>query len=137
MDGITSIEEFPAKEIAKAVANHQDQVAGRLRLHPYYNRARLVLISRELMTEQPPLVLTSPEIVRDGQSLEMSFELDLGGSERRVFFRFPDLDGDLQHHGEAMISVAMYLAMAEGRTCLLYTSPSPRDLSTSRMPSSA
>ena len=25
----------------------------------------------------------------------------------------------------------------EGRTCLLYTSPSPRDLSTSRMPSSA
>ena len=24
-----------------------------------------------------------------------------------------------------------------GRTCLLYTSPSPRDLSTSRMPSSA
>ena len=27
--------------------------------------------------------------------------------------------------------------MAEGYTCLLYTSPSPRDLSTSRMPSSA
>ena len=25
----------------------------------------------------------------------------------------------------------------EGETCLLYTSPSPRDLSTSRMPSSA
>ena len=25
----------------------------------------------------------------------------------------------------------------EGKTCLLYTSPSPRDLSTSRMPSSA
>ena len=25
----------------------------------------------------------------------------------------------------------------ENRTCLLYTSPSPRDLSTSRMPSSA
>ena len=27
--------------------------------------------------------------------------------------------------------------MAEITTCLLYTSPSPRDLSTSRMPSSA
>ena len=26
---------------------------------------------------------------------------------------------------------------ADGKTCLLYTSPSPRDLSTSRMPSSA
>ena len=28
-------------------------------------------------------------------------------------------------------------SMSEGYTCLLYTSPSPRDLSTSRMPSSA
>ena len=27
--------------------------------------------------------------------------------------------------------------MSTGKTCLLYTSPSPRDLSTSRMPSSA
>ena len=30
-----------------------------------------------------------------------------------------------------------YLADFRARTCLLYTSPSPRDLSTSRMPSSA
>ena len=29
------------------------------------------------------------------------------------------------------------IATAESCTCLLYTSPSPRDLSTSRMPSSA
>ena len=28
-------------------------------------------------------------------------------------------------------------AMGDGNLCLLYTSPSPRDLSTSRMPSSA
>ena len=27
--------------------------------------------------------------------------------------------------------------LAKGKACLLYTSPSPRDLSTSRMPSSA
>ena len=30
-----------------------------------------------------------------------------------------------------------YLRLPEGYNCLLYTSPSPRDLSTSRMPSSA
>ena len=29
------------------------------------------------------------------------------------------------------------LVLAHNKTCLLYTSPSPRDLSTSRMPSSA
>ena len=31
----------------------------------------------------------------------------------------------------------MYMPTSYGDTCLLYTSPSPRDLSTSRMPSSA
>jgi len=37
---------------------------------------------------------------------------------------------DLQRAGEPLIDRKIY-------TCLLYTSPSPRDLSTSRMPSSA
>ena len=32
---------------------------------------------------------------------------------------------------------ALRFARARGNYCLLYTSPSPRDLSTSRMPSSA
>ena len=32
---------------------------------------------------------------------------------------------------------SIYLRNAENKYCLLYTSPSPRDLSTSRMPSSA
>ena len=35
------------------------------------------------------------------------------------------------------ISKKRLLAVPLARTCLLYTSPSPRDLSTSRMPSSA
>ena len=34
-------------------------------------------------------------------------------------------------------SMAMILASTSVNVCLLYTSPSPRDLSTSRMPSSA
>ena len=43
---------------------------------------------------------------------------------------------------EGMITVAMLYIVAKGvsqtgAACLLYTSPSPRDLSTSRMPSSA
>ena len=33
--------------------------------------------------------------------------------------------------------IAIVLERHENRFCLLYTSPSPRDLSTSRMPSSA
>ena len=34
-------------------------------------------------------------------------------------------------------TIVYHLSVAEGDICLLYTSPSPRDLSTSRMPSSA
>ena len=36
-----------------------------------------------------------------------------------------------------MILTILYIMMPSSRYCLLYTSPSPRDLSTSRMPSSA
>ena len=32
---------------------------------------------------------------------------------------------------------AVFCGLGQGEDCLLYTSPSPRDLSTSRMPSSA
>ena len=42
---------------------------------------------------------------------------------------------------DGITDILLRLAVAPGRelsiTCLLYTSPSPRDLSTSRMPSSA
>ena len=39
-----------------------------------------------------------------------------------------------QKFGDSWLTVN---AIVNGRCCLLYTSPSPRDLSTSRMPSSA
>ena len=39
--------------------------------------------------------------------------------------------------GELLLSNLAYKSFADFATCLLYTSPSPRDLSTSRMPSSA
>ena len=35
------------------------------------------------------------------------------------------------------VAEAMKILLGRGKICLLYTSPSPRDLSTSRMPSSA
>ena len=39
--------------------------------------------------------------------------------------------------GQEVVARLHYLGKAKRRLCLLYTSPSPRDLSTSRMPSSA
>ena len=40
-------------------------------------------------------------------------------------------------YGPKIFTEVILEAMEHGKTCLLYTSPSPRDLSTSRMPSSA
>ena len=44
-----------------------------------------------------------------------------------------DIDSYLREQGHEVINLGCY----SEQSCLLYTSPSPRDLSTSRMPSSA
>ena len=47
-------------------------------------------------------------------------------------------DGDIFTRGECGAQAAFFaLVVGQDQFCLLYTSPSPRDLSTSRMPSSA
>ena len=50
-----------------------------------------------------------------------------------------DLTGEPAQVRERMHAIAQHVASFADRfgVCLLYTSPSPRDLSTSRMPSSA
>ena len=48
-----------------------------------------------------------------------------------IVFQDPSLDGDMTAYENLDLHGVLY------HVCLLYTSPSPRDLSTSRMPSSA
>ena len=45
--------------------------------------------------------------------------------------------GGRERRDDVDVSVRAELVVVPGEACLLYTSPSPRDLSTSRMPSSA
>ena len=55
-----------------------------------------------------------------------------------VVTRFPPEPNGFLHIGHAKsICLNFGVALEFGGNCLLYTSPSPRDLSTSRMPSSA
>ena len=48
-----------------------------------------------------------------------------------------EIDQDEHSHNEYDESLDSVVVPIQYRICLLYTSPSPRDLSTSRMPSSA
>ena len=63
------------------------------------------------------------------QLLEAPEGLELGGDLREVTIMMSDICG--------FTSLAEHLPPPQVVSCLLYTSPSPRDLSTSRMPSSA
>ena len=70
-----------------------------------------------------------PEMPADGGVIRDFVQAaeDLGYS----FLNVPD------HVIQTRTPVADFALAAKYTTCLLYTSPSPRDLSTSRMPSSA
>ena len=59
----------------------------------------------------------------------------LGGTGGSVAYNFEEFQ-DLVEKGLASSPISEIL-IEESLICLLYTSPSPRDLSTSRMPSSA
>ena len=55
----------------------------------------------------------------------------------RAWSGVPDLDWVVEGDAAALVAELIRQVGSERITCLLYTSPSPRDLSTSRMPSSA
>ena len=78
----------------------------------------------------------APRITKDGVSVAKEIDLEdkfenMGAQMvKEVASKTNDEAGD-------GTTTATILAQAIVRDCLLYTSPSPRDLSTSRMPSSA
>ena len=66
--------------------------------------------------------------LEDGRVLGIRVKEDDNGSE--TFYCWGDEDGVIHRRGN-------WIEADHYQHCLLYTSPSPRDLSTSRMPSSA
>ena len=63
---------------------------------------------------------------------EKYLESELGGSQE-----ISDRNSEPEDLVDSLNDLVAEIAEGDGYTCLLYTSPSPRDLSTSRMPSSA
>ena len=73
-----------------------------------------------------------------GQSLQgLTINLISTDLDRTLVFQEHVLGADIVYHDADFAAIQGYGAKWMVHTCLLYTSPSPRDLSTSRMPSSA
>ena len=66
-----------------------------------------------------------------------NYNPDIGDGRGFLFGQCFDDQGRLLDFGTKGSGQTPYSRFGDGRLCLLYTSPSPRDLSTSRMPSSA
>ena len=77
---------------------------------------------------------TTPETMPEAAELPLE-GFRIGVTSHR---RSQDLIEALERRGaEVLHAPALKIAPVQEDVCLLYTSPSPRDLSTSRMPSSA
>ena len=75
--------------------------------------------------------------VYTGTNLELTICPDTPGDFVSVFFvAFTLFDSPIPNQDD-VLAIFDGNSTAEASLCLLYTSPSPRDLSTSRMPSSA
>ena len=110
------------EKIAQSHARRLDQNETRVCSVRYgnvmYSRGSVIPLFIRQIKEGNPITITDPRMTR--------FMLPLRDSVSLVEFAFENgRQGDV------------FIKKAAACTCLLYTSPSPRDLSTSRMPSSA
>ena len=102
---------FPAQEISRFLAEEGNQF-------------KLITLSAAYQMS----ALNRGLLPTAGRSQTLSFEATVPGSELE-FYR-------VNYSGQIFFPLSRLFTLRL-RTCLLYTSPSPRDLSTSRMPSSA
>ena len=86
-----------------------------------------------ILTQRPETMPSHP-----GQISFPGGKIETGETAKEAAFRETREEVGLeQDHIELIGRLPSFDAVTEYRVCLLYTSPSPRDLSTSRMPSSA
>ena len=83
--------------------------------------------------------IMEPLVMRDMEgTIVPALATEWGPSEENPnIWTFALREGVTFHDGSAFTAEDVVFSLNRAMTCLLYTSPSPRDLSTSRMPSSA
>ena len=100
------------------------------------DEAMLILRGLGVINDTLRLYIFKPSAVTIGyfQSVSRSVNLDFIKKNNIELVRRPTGGGAVYHDSEGEIT---YSIVVSANSWLLYTSPSPRDLSTARMPSSA
>ena len=91
-------------------------------------------VASALRLQHIDIVLVGPQYASNvGQALRLCACFEVG----RLKLVAPEYDREADATYERRFAMPQGRAVRDERTCLLYTSPSPRDRTTSRMPSSA
>ena len=129
-DGITSLQmDIKITSITKEIMEIALGQAKEGRIHILDEMAKAISNSREVLAESAPKITTMKiklEKIRD--------VIGPGGKMIREICESTGAKVDIEDDGTIKIAAS---DTGAAEACLLYTSPSPRDLSTSRMPSSA
>ena len=92
-----------------------------------------VALGRAIIAEKPVCLMDEPLSNLDAK-LRNSMRTEIRDLQQKLGFSMVYVTHD---QAEAITMADQVVVMREGRVCLLYTSPSPRDATLSRMPSSA
>ena len=97
---------------------------------------RLLLFDAQMLHSARPLSRSCP-ILRAVLVFKMAEKIDENEALSFIIENTKDVKHSNKTFFEHLFNTSLILEGEKQRSCLLYTSPSPRDLSTSRMPSSA
>ena len=103
----------------------------------HYRQARVTLLeAKTQLADNPDPQLKATSLRSLGNVFRVVGDLQLSQQSLEESLAITSQRSDIQGQDSNRLSLGRTLH-AQGKSCLLYTSPSPRDLSTSRMPSSA
>ena len=89
------------------------------------------------MAEEWTLVLVKPDGVKNRHVGEVITRIERKGYQIIDLKMIEPTENKLRQHYADKVNEPYFAGLMSYMTCLLYTSPSPRDRSVSRMPSSA
>ena len=108
------------------------------------HQAKQILKKYGAIVPEGVFALSVDELVKKAKSLNtqkyvLKAQIHAGGRGKAGGVKILDTIDELSKAAKELMgkTLVTHQTGPEGRDCLLYTSPSPRDLSTSRMPSSA